>query len=76
MKFSMTGQEKVTFKYRWLLNRGDCIGRFDRTCRSLTNKLLVDMCTDCKCRCYYDYIVPNITSTEADIFILYEQSSL
>jgi hypothetical protein len=23
MKLSMTGQEKVTFKYRWLLNRGD-----------------------------------------------------
>jgi hypothetical protein len=26
---SMTGQEKVTFKYRWLHNRGNCIGRFD-----------------------------------------------
>jgi hypothetical protein len=23
MKFSMTGQENVTLKYRWLLNRGD-----------------------------------------------------
>ena len=23
MKFSMTGQERVTFKYKWLLNRGD-----------------------------------------------------
>ena len=29
MKFSMTGQENVTFKYRWLLNRGDHMGRFD-----------------------------------------------
>jgi len=29
MKFSMTGQEKVTFEYRWLLNRNDHMGRFD-----------------------------------------------
>ena len=29
MKFSMTGQEEVTFWYRWLLNRGDYMGRFD-----------------------------------------------
>jgi len=29
MKFSMTGQRNVTFKYRWLLNRGDCMDRFD-----------------------------------------------
>jgi hypothetical protein len=29
MKFSMKGQEKVTFKYRWLLNGGDRMGRFD-----------------------------------------------
>jgi len=29
MKFPMTGQERVTFKYRWLLNRGDLMGRFD-----------------------------------------------
>jgi len=29
MKVSMTGQENVTLKYRWLLNRGDCKGRFD-----------------------------------------------
>ena len=28
----MTGQEKVTFKYRRLLNRGDHMGRFDCTC--------------------------------------------
>jgi len=28
----MTGQENVTFKYRWLLNRGDCMGRFDCIC--------------------------------------------
>ena len=28
IKFSKTGQEKVTFK-RWLLNRGDCMARFD-----------------------------------------------
>ena len=27
MKFSMTG--KVTLQYRWLLNRGDCMARFD-----------------------------------------------
>jgi len=33
MKFSMTGQEKVTFKYRWLLKTGDCMGRFDCTCQ-------------------------------------------
>jgi len=25
----MTGQENVTFKYRWLLNRGVCFDRFD-----------------------------------------------
>jgi len=25
MKFSMTEQEKQTFKYRWLFNRGDLI---------------------------------------------------
>ena len=31
MKFSMTGQEKVTFQYMWLLNRGDCMGRLDCT---------------------------------------------
>ena len=31
MKFSMTGQENVTFKYRWLLNRGDHVDRFDCT---------------------------------------------
>ena len=29
MNFSMTGQEKVTLKYRRLLNRGDCMSRFD-----------------------------------------------
>ena len=29
MKFSISGQEKVTFKYRSLLNRGDHIDRFD-----------------------------------------------
>jgi len=28
MKLSMTGQKKVTFKYRWLFTRGDHIGRF------------------------------------------------
>jgi len=31
MKFSMAGQEMVTFKFRWLLNRGDHMGRFDCT---------------------------------------------
>jgi hypothetical protein len=29
MKFSMSGQENLTFKYRGLLNRGDQMGRFD-----------------------------------------------
>ena len=29
MKFSMTGQEKMTFIYRWLLNRVDHMDRFD-----------------------------------------------
>ena len=29
MKFSMTGQERVAFKYRWLNNRGDHMGMFD-----------------------------------------------
>jgi len=29
MKFSMTSQEKFTFKYRWLLNRGDHMGRYE-----------------------------------------------
>ena len=28
IKFSKTGQEKVTFR-RWLLNRGDCMVRFE-----------------------------------------------
>ena len=32
MKFSLTEQEKVIFKYRWLLNRGDHIGGFDCLC--------------------------------------------
>jgi len=31
MKFSITGQKKVIFQYRWLLNRGDSMGRFDCT---------------------------------------------
>jgi len=31
MKCSMRRQEKVTFQYRWLLNRGDCKDRFDCT---------------------------------------------
>ena len=29
MKFSITGQEKITFKDRRLLKRGDHVGRFD-----------------------------------------------
>ena len=29
MKFSMTGQENVTFKYRCVLYRGDRMGKFD-----------------------------------------------
>ena len=29
MKCSMRGQEKVTFSYKWLLNRGGLMGRFD-----------------------------------------------
>jgi len=29
MKFSMTEQENITFKYRRLLNRGDPMDRFD-----------------------------------------------
>jgi len=29
MKFSMTGQGCMTFKYRWLRNKGYCMGRFD-----------------------------------------------
>jgi len=39
MKFSMTGEEKVTFiKYKWLLNRGDHMDRFDCTCKFMVNK--------------------------------------
>ena len=34
MNFSMTGKKNVTFKYRWLLNRSDCIHRFYCICRS------------------------------------------
>jgi len=34
MKFSMTRKENVTFKYRWLLNRCDHMGRLD--CISLS----------------------------------------
>jgi hypothetical protein len=29
MKFSLTGQEKGYPEYRRLLNRGECLGRFD-----------------------------------------------
>jgi len=29
MKSSMTGQKKWPFNNRWLLNRGDCMGRCD-----------------------------------------------
>ena len=29
MKFSLTGQESVTFKCMWLLNRGDRMDRHD-----------------------------------------------
>ena len=29
MKFSITGQEKITFNDRWLLKRGDHMGSFD-----------------------------------------------
>ena len=29
MKFSIAGQEKITFKDRWLLKRGDHMGRFE-----------------------------------------------
>jgi hypothetical protein len=29
MPFSMLGQESLTFKQRWVLNRGDRVGRFD-----------------------------------------------
>ena len=29
MKFSMTGQKGATFKYKWLLNRGNRMDRFD-----------------------------------------------
>ena len=32
MKFSITGQYRVTFKYKWLINRGDFMGRFDCRC--------------------------------------------
>jgi hypothetical protein len=32
VNFSTTGHKKVTFKYRWLLNRGDLMGRIDCIC--------------------------------------------
>ena len=38
MKCSTTGKEKVTFKYRWLLNRGDHMGRLDSTFKTNLNK--------------------------------------
>ena len=37
MKFSMTSQEKLTFKYRWLLNRGDHMGRYQCITTPLTH---------------------------------------
>ena len=37
MKYSITGQEKVTFQYRWLLNRGDHMDRFDGSFRWMKN---------------------------------------
>ena len=42
MKFSMTGREKMTFKYRWLFNGGDHMGRFDyvESCCSWNSHLL------------------------------------
>lgn len=41
MKFSMTKKEKMTFKYRGLLNRGNHIGRFDCTSYIIRNGILM-----------------------------------
>ena len=38
MKFSVTGQENVTFKYKWLLNIGDHIDRFDNIFKLVVKK--------------------------------------
>ena len=44
MELSMTGQEQITFEYRWLLNRGDRIDRFHCTYISrLHNQSLNDL---------------------------------
>ena len=37
MKFSIISQEKLTFKHRWLLNRGDHIGRYQCITTPLTH---------------------------------------
>jgi hypothetical protein len=41
MKFSMTVQEKVTFQYRWLLNRGVITLHFSLLCDVVHNTLTV-----------------------------------
>ena len=46
MKFSMTGQESVTLKYRWLFSRGDHMGKFD--CNSISS-------SETTCRDHYQY---------------------
>jgi hypothetical protein len=43
MKSSMTGQEKITLKYRWLLNRGDSMGRFDYITLTTLMSLFTEM---------------------------------
>jgi hypothetical protein len=42
MKFSMKGQENVTFKYRWLLKTWDCMGRVFKKCLYLVTLIIFD----------------------------------
>ena len=45
MKFSMAGQKNVIFKYRWLLNRGGRLGKFDYKWHCCTSKFIVHLMT-------------------------------
>ena len=42
-KFSMIGQEKVTFKYRLLLSRGDYMDKFDCNFIAVMNFVDIDI---------------------------------
>jgi hypothetical protein len=48
MKFSWTGLDKGDLTYRWLLNRGDHMGKFDCTLFiKVVNVLVITLVFDC-----------------------------